>query len=240
MDLNLKGQKVLITGTSKGIGFACAVALATEGCSLVLVGRDKGRLDKAAERLTMAPGADLVTHAADLAVGAERETVAATFHDADVLINNAGAIPSGDLAEFPMTRWDEAWQLKVLGYIHLTQLFLAHMSTRQHGTVVNVIGTAGRAPRSGYICGATGNAGLIAFTEAVGGSSLAHGVRVLGVNPGPTLTDRFREVAATTKAPADTVVEPDDLAAVVTFLCSPRAVAISGTVIDVHRGGLNR
>ena len=63
-----------------------------------------------------------------------------------------------------MERWTEAWSLKVMGYIHMTQMMLARMKERKAGTIVNIIGSAGRSPRYDYICGATGNAALIAFT----------------------------------------------------------------------------
>ncbi len=114
-------------------------------------------------------GNRVATCAADLSQGAERERVAAALADIDILVNNAGAIPGGGLLDLAMERWEEAWALKVMGYIHLTQLYLAGMKQRQAGVIVNIIGGAGRSPRYDYVCGGTGNAALMAFTSAVGG-----------------------------------------------------------------------
>ena len=84
-----------------------------------------------------------------------------------------------------------AWRLKVFGYVHLTQLYLAAMQSRRSGVIVNIIGMAGAAPRWDYISGAAGDAALIALTRAVGAKSVDWNVRVFGINPSPTRTDRI-------------------------------------------------
>ncbi len=109
----------------------------------------------------------------------------------DVLVNNAGAIPGGNLVDLGLEHWVEAWQLKVFGYIHLTKLYLNAMKGRGGGVIVNIIGMAGQEPRWDYVCGAVGNAGLIALTKAVGAKSVDWNVRVIGINPAGTRTDRI-------------------------------------------------
>jgi 3-oxoacyl-[acyl-carrier protein] reductase len=85
-----------------------------------------------------------------------------------VLVNNAGAIKAGRLADLSMDDWREGWELKVFGYIHLCKLYAASMTARGAGTIINIIGMGGRAVRPNYICGAAGNAALIGFTNALG------------------------------------------------------------------------
>lgn len=248
MDLQVAGKRVVVTGGSKGIGLAIAEAFLNEGASVTLVSRDAGRLSEAAKSL---PGR-VDTVAADLSLPADREKVAASHGDADVLVNNAGAIPGGGLFDIDIARWEQAWALKVMGYIHMTQLFLARMKERGDGTIVNIIGMAGRQPRWDYICGGTGNAALGAFTSAVGGRSPEWGVRVFGIHPAATRTDRIMTLSKTRaknelgdenrwqemlgKLPFDRVAEPSEIAALAVMLTSPKVAYVSGTVLDVDGG----
>lgn len=254
MDLKLTGRRVLITGGSKGIGEACARVFLSEGCSVVLVARDADRL--AATAAALGEANRVATCAADLSQGAERERVATAFPDIDILVNNAGAIPGGGLLDLSMETWEAAWALKVMGYIHLTKLYLAMMKERRAGIIVNIIGGAGRSPRYDYVCGGTGNAALMAFTSAVGGKSVDWGVRVMGINPSQTRTDRIislsKKRAATSlgdesrweemlkNLPLDRLIEPDEIANAAAFLASPACGYVSGTVLDVDGGGAFR
>ena len=250
MDLRLQGKRVLITGGSKGIGIACAKVFLEEGCSVVLVARDAVRLKEAAATLA-SPNA-VTMCPADLSLAAERDRVAALHPEIDVLVNNAGAIPAGGLLDLSMETWEAAWALKVMGYIHLTQLYLARMKARGEGAIVNIIGAAGRSPRYNYVCGATGNAALMAFTGAVGGKSSEWGVRVFGINPSQTRTDRIIGLSKTkakdafgdetrwqemlTGLPFNRLIEPEEIARSAAFLASPACGYVSGAVLDVDGG----
>lgn len=256
MELGLTGKRVLITGGSKGIGLACAEAFAEAGCDLVLAARDAATLATASDALRAKAQVRIETFAADLSQGAERERLHAAHPEVDVLVNNAGAIPPGALADIPMARWQAAWDLKVLGYIHLCQLYLPGMEARRAGVILNVIGMAGRTPRAGYIAGGTGNAALIAFTSALGGAAGASGVRVLGINPALTRTDRLVTMAkgtarerfgdearweeTLTGLPMGRPAEPREIGDLAAFLASPRAGYLNGTVVDVDGGGMFR
>jgi 3-oxoacyl-[acyl-carrier protein] reductase len=256
MDLGLAGRRVLITGGSKGIGLACAESFAEAGCDIVLVARDARALETAADTLRARAQVNVSAFAADLSKAEERERLHAAHPEVDVLVNNAGAIPGGRLADIPMARWQAAWDLKVLGYIHMCQLYLPGMEARRGGVILNIIGMAGRAPRAGYICGAAGNAALIAFTSALAGAAAAEGVRVLGINPAATKTDRMTTLAranarqqfgdearwAETLAglPFGRPIEPREIGDLAAFLASPRAAYVSGTVVDVDGGGMFR
>lgn len=252
MDLQLKGARVLVTGGSKGIGLACAESFAREGASIILASRDAGRLAQAADILRAAGAKDVTVHAADLALPAERDGLFKAFPEIDVLINNAGAIPGGNVIDMPMERWIESWQLKVFGYVHLMQLYLGAMRARKKGVIVNIIGMAGQAPRWDYACGAAGNAALIALTRAAGGKSVDWNVRVFGINPAGTQTDRMvtlsrgrakekfgdenRWEEMLTGLPFDRLAAPAEIADLAVMLSSPKAGYVSGTVIDVDGG----
>ncbi len=251
MDLRLNGQNVLVTGGSKGIGAACAKVFLQEGCTVTIVSRDAATLE--ATRTELAPLGKIKAVAADLSKAGERERVAAAHPETNILVNNAGAIPGGGLLDMSMERWTEAWSLKVMGYVHMTQMMLGHMKERKAGTIVNIIGAAGRSPRYDYICGATGNAALMAFTGAVGGKSVDWGVRVFGINPAATRTDRIISLSKTraksslgdearweemlTGLPLDRLIEVEEIANAAVFLASPACGYVSGTVLDVDGGG---
>jgi 3-oxoacyl-[acyl-carrier protein] reductase len=254
MDLNLRGQVVLVTGASKGIGFAIAERSLREGARAVITGRDEDRLMRAKQDLGRQTGGAVDVFIGDLSMQEDRERLFNSHPDIDVLVNNAGAIPGGNLIDLPLQAWMESWQLKVFGYIHLMQLYLGKMRERRSGVVVNIIGMAGQAPRWDYICGSTANAGLIALTKAAGAKSVDWNVRVLGINPAPTKTDRIEALSRkkakdlygdenrwleTLKAlPFGRPTEPGEIADLTVMLASPRAAYLSGVVIDVDGGHL--
>ena len=124
MDMDIAGRRVLVTGGSKGIGLACGMAFAREGCDLILVSRDAAALEKAAADIRARHNVSVMVHAADLSDAVAREAMYQAHPDIDILVNNAGAIPGGTLQDISLARWQEAWNLKVFGYIHLTQLYL--------------------------------------------------------------------------------------------------------------------
>ncbi|MFD0917179.1 short-chain dehydrogenase/reductase [Pseudahrensia aquimaris] len=255
MDLQLKGKRVLVTGASKGIGLAVAKAFAEEGAQLTLVARSADALAAAEKQVVEHGGKSVTSHALDLSTNEGREALFKAQPDIDVVVNNAGAIKPGRLADLEMQDWHEGWSLKVFGYIHLCKLYSAAMAKRGSGTIINIIGMGGRAVRPNYICGAAGNAALIGFTNALGAETPASGVRVFGINPSPTLTDRmttmFRKRAAEElgdealweqlidpKAfPFGRPKHPDEVAALCAMLASPRVEYLSGTVIDIDGGG---
>jgi short-subunit dehydrogenase len=163
MDLKLSGRTALITGSSKGIGLSVAQWFAREGVQVCLVARSADRLEKEAAAIR-ATGVAVRTLAADLADGDARARVAAAFADVDILGNNAGAIPGGSIDDVDEPAWRTGWDLKVYGYIGLTRLYLQKMKARRGGVIINIIGAGGERLDFGYIAGAAGNAGLMAFT----------------------------------------------------------------------------
>lgn len=254
MDLGLEGKRVLVTGGSKGIGLAIAHAFAAEGASIVMVSRSQAALEASAAEVRRKHNAKVTAHPADLSDAGARVRLHQAFADIDILVNNAGAIPGGSIADVSIERWQEAWSLKVFGYIHLCQLYVADMKVRRSGTIINIIGMGGRAVRPDYICGAAGNAALIGFTNALGAETPGYNVRVFGINPAATMTDRivtiskarakarfgdesrWQEVLGADKLPFGRIKTPEEVAALATMLAAPQVQYLSGIVIDMDGG----
>src|SRR5579864_8865229 len=191
MELGLRGRKALITGASRGIGRACAEVLASEGCDVIIVSRTQADLDAAKDKILSQSNVSVHTYAMDLSDSNNVDKLAAECPDIDILINNAGAIPRGTIAEIDEARWREAWDLKVFGYINMTRRFYALMAARRAGVIINILGAAGENPDFEYVAGSSGNASLMAFTRAMGGTAPRDNLRVLGINPGPVMTERL-------------------------------------------------
>ena len=248
MDLKLTGLTALVTGASRGIGFAVAQELAREGCHLHLAARTAADLEAARANIVQKNKVDVQCHALDLSESRNIGALAQHCGDVDILVNNAGGVPSGELLHVDEARWRKAWDLKVFGYINLTREIYARMRARRTGVIINVIGVAGERPRQDYIAGTTGNAALMAFTRALGGDSLDYGVRVIGVNPGQIETDRLRERLEIKAQEAfgasgrwkellkNPLGQPQEIADLVAYLASPRASFISGTIVTADAG----
>ncbi len=259
MDLGLAGRVAIVTGGSKGIGRACAAALAAEGCRVAVCARGAEALERTAEELR-AKGAEALTVAADLAQpdAAHRvvETTVRHFGRVDILVNNAGAIRGGSFLDTPAEEWANDWRLKILGYTRMAQAVIPPMRVRRWGRIVNVIGAAARNPTPDYMAGGIANAGLINFTRALADLAAPDQILVTAVSPGATATERWdglvvQRARAQGKAPEELrreleraqplgrIGRPEDVADLVVFLASERASFLTGVSITVD-GGASR
>ncbi|GAA4341071.1 SDR family oxidoreductase [Pigmentiphaga soli] len=253
MDLQLRGKRALVTGGSRGIGFGIANLLAEEGCNLALCSRSVDSLESArAALLKTNPGIAVDLYPADLGSPESTAGLAAACGPVDILINNAGAIPQAPIEEMDDAQWRAAWELKVFGYINLTRAVYTGMKARKSGVVLNIIGIAGERPLPSYLAGSMANAALMAMTRGLGIDGMSHGVRVVGLNPGNTETDRqvvrwkaraqkkfgdenrWRELVA--GFPQGRLGTVDEVAAMAVFLCSPRSNYTNATVVTVDGG----
>ena len=251
MDLMLKGSTALITGASKGIGAGLAKVLAKEGCNLHLAARDGEAMQTLAYDLKGKFDISIRVHEADLSSSKSMQKLDQAAGDYDILFNNAGDIPAGDIEEVSDEAIRAGFDLKVFGYITLSRSFMIRRKGKS-GVIVNIIGNSGENWDAAYFAGSTGNAALMSFTKALGGRSLNDGIRIVGVNPGPVATDRMLKIMKRKaidilgdearweelydrypgKRPA-TVKEVADLCA---FLASPLAGYITGTIITIDGG----
>jgi 3-oxoacyl-[acyl-carrier protein] reductase len=257
MELGLDDKTALVTGGSKGIGFAVARGLAAEGARVMICSRDAGALEEAAARIRSATGRSVLTAAADLsdlpAVAKVASDALARLGRIDILVNNAGAIKGGDFLATPDEEWLRGWSLKLLGYIRMAREVLPHMQRQGGGRIVNVVGAAARNPSPTYMMGGTANAALINFTKALADLGAKSNVLVTGVSPGPVKTERWdtlveqqaraagRDVESFTKEqnaamPLGRIALPEEVADLVCFLASTRAAFLTGITITVDGG----
>lgn len=252
MQLDLGGKSVLITGATRGIGAAAARTFAAEGCDVHLGGRDADKLEALAKELRAAHSIAAHVHVADLTNAEDLHRLAEACRHVDILVNNAGATPTGPIETVDDAAWREGLDLKVIATVNLTREIYMAMAERGRGVIVNVIGNCGERPDSEIIIATICNTGLMGFTRALGSVSPDKGVRVVGVNPGPTATDRlvslmqrkakdrtgdperWRELVE--PLPFGRAAEPQELADMIVFAASDRASFVSGTILTVDGG----
>jgi len=256
MELGLRGRKALVTGASKGIGRACAETLAEEGCDVVLVSRTAADLETARDAITAKHNVAVRVLALDLSDNRNVDRLAAECADTEILVNNAGAIPGGNIDTVDEAVWRQAWDLKVFGYINMTRRFYGLMRERKAGVIINILGAAGENPDFDYIAGSSGNASLMAFTRAIGGTSPRDGIRVIGINPGPVLTERLITLTRTRAQirlgdperwpelmqghAFGRAAKPEEIAWMTAFLASDKSAYTTGTIVTIDGGGSSR
>jgi 3-oxoacyl-[acyl-carrier protein] reductase len=257
MNLELDDKVVVVTGASRGIGRAIALAMADEHARVVAVARDKAALDKLSTEARARSRRDALAIGADLAQLAEVERVIAEAKRGcgriDVLVNNAGAIRGGDFLATPDAQWLDDWSLKLMGYIRMARAVLPIMKAQGGGRIINVVGAAARNPTATYLAGGAANAALVNFTKGLADLGAEHGILVTAVSPAATRTERWDQlmeqqakasgksvdqIRAAAQAPykLGRIATPEDIADLVCFLASARASFITGVCITVDGG----
>lgn len=259
MDLELHGRVALVTGGSRGIGKAIARVLAEEGADVALAARNRTAVEATARELAQATGRRIEGFACDTGVDADVKTlverVMAAHGRVDILVNSA-AKPSGQslppkLAEVTNEEFLDHMNVKVMGYLRVAREVVPHMRARSWGRIVNVSGLGAR--QTGNLVGSMRNVAVMALTKNLADELAGSGITVNCVHPGLTRTEATPGVVAwqakrTGKPEADIergmaernlvrhLVDAREVAFVVAFLCSPKALAVNGSAIDAGGG----
>src|ERR1700680_2882535 len=185
MDLNLSGRVVIVTGASKGIGYACAEAFAAEGAKVALVSRSQANLDAALARFPRGRTAPIAIAADMTSYETAEEMVARvekTLGEIDVLVNSAGAARRYAPDDLNAQAWHDAMDAKFFSYIHPTDAVLKRMLARGRGTIVNIIGAGGKIATPVHLPGGAANSALMLATVGMANAFGPKGIRINGIN----------------------------------------------------------
>ena len=254
MDLGLRDRVCVVTGSTTGIGFATARLLAAEGAAVAVTGRDSARVEEARR----AAGAELGV-VADLAEPAAAEQLIAEAAEAlgpvDCLVNNVGVAYQSSFDELTDADWDEMWQLNVMSAVRAIRAALPSMCERG-GVIVNVSSTAAKRPSTGMPNYSVTKAAMLSLSRLVADLYAKEGIRCNAVTPGPTATGAWLDdggladqqarrsgksredvlEAVGAGRPLARLAEPEEIAAVIAFLCSDRASYVTGAAWSADGG----
>lgn len=253
MDLGISGRRALLTGASKGMGRACAFALAREGVEITIVARGAEALETAAQAIRAETGATVRAVAADITTAEGRAAALAACPEPDILLNNAGGCPPGDFRTWTRDDWIAAIDLMMLPPIEMIKATVDGMMARGFGRIVNIASRSVKIaqPELGLSNGA--RSGLVGFVAGIARQTVARNVTINTLLPGifdsdaqrdhirgmlDTLGQDFETVwqARAAANPAGRYGRPSEIGAYFAFLCSDHAGFITGQNLLIDGG----
>ena len=258
MNLHLEGKRALVTGSTAGIGYAIALALAREGAGVVLNGRTQARVDAALSELRkLAPKANARGIAADLGSAAGCNELVRQVPEVDILVNNVGIFEPKPFEDIPDADWLRTFEVNVMSGVRLSRAYLPGMKHRNQGRIVFISSESGiQIPAEMVHYGMT-KASQIAVARGIAETCAGTAVTVNSVLPGPTASEGVSEFVSTlakekgiSQAEFEKLffrdmrptsllkrfIQPDEVASVVLFLCSPLAAAVNGAAVRAEGG----
>jgi 3-oxoacyl-[acyl-carrier protein] reductase len=245
MDLAIAGKKALVCAASKGLGKACAMALAQAGVEVVITARGKEALEATAAEIRAATGVKVTAVAGDITTDAGREAALAACPEIDILVTNAGGPPPGDFRDWPRETWIKALDANMLAPIELIRRTVDGMIARRFGRIVNITSGAVKAPLDHLGLSNGARSGLTGFVAGLARKTVKHNVTINNLLPGAFLTDRLNtSYAAVAKQrnitleaaqaerlvtiPAGRFGVPEEFGAACAFLCSAHTGYVTG------------
>ena len=253
MDLGISARKAIVCASSRGLGKACARALAEAGCEVVINGRDAKTLAATAAELTRLTGAKIIPVAADVATPEGQKALLAACPQPDILVNNNAGPPLRDFRELTRQQMIEGVTANMIVAVELIQQVIDPMLQRKFGRIVNITSAAVRAPLAGLDLSSGARAGLTAFLAGIARTVADKNVTINNLLPGAFDTDRLRgslsktaeakgksvtQIAADRIAtiPARRFGDPAEFGAACAFLCSAQAGYITGQNLLIDGG----
>jgi 3-oxoacyl-[acyl-carrier protein] reductase len=256
MDFGIKGKKAIVCAASKGLGRACALALAREGVELVITARTAADLEAAAAMIRQQTGAKVTPVAGDISTEAGRAAALAACPEPDILVNNNGGPPHGDFREWDWATWIKAVEGNMLTPIFLIKAVVDGMAERKFGRIVNITSASVKSPIPNLGMSNGARAGLTGFVAGLARQMARHNVTINNLLPGPFLTDRLRSGAIHTAqqqgrhvddvlaerakaSPAGRVGDPAEFGDACAFLCAASSGFIVGQNLLLDGGAFN-
>jgi 3-oxoacyl-[acyl-carrier protein] reductase len=253
MDLSIAGKRALVCAASKGLGRACALALARNGVNVTIVARNREALETTAREIASSTQSRVQTVEADITTPQGRERALAASGDIDILVNNAGGPPPGDFRDWTRDHWIAALDANMLTPIELIKATVDGMISRRFGRIVNITSSAVKSPIDVLGLSNGARTGLTGFVAGIARKTVRHNVTINNLLPGPFETDRLRAtVHASAKAanksfdqvweerkasnPAGRFGDPQEFGEACAFLCSAQAGYITGQNLLIDGG----
>ena len=260
MDLLLNNKIALVTGASKGLGYATAQSLASEGCQVIIISRNKTNLEKAAATIKAQTGKQVLFYPADVskkeAIQGLFKFIQTQYGQLDIVVANSGGPKAGKFEDLPEESWYRAIENNLMGTIRLFKAGINLMKKKENGGRLLVITTTGaKQPQDNLIISNTLRAGIHAMVKTLSREVVSLGITVNAVVPGKFMTNRQMEIANTIAKRENITVEaaiagrvkpipmqrmgkPSELADYIAYLCSPKAEYITGTALNIDGGFL--
>ena len=258
MDLQLTGKTALVLAASKGLGKACALALAAEGADVIIGAREQTALDAAAKEIAALGKGRVHAIPVDVTdasqVTALVNTAAAGFGKIDILVNNAGGPPFGKFESFDDSAWQSAFELTLLSAVRFSRLVVPHMRPTGSGRIINITSLSTMTYLPGAVLSTSLRLAVTGMAKMLANELGPDNITVNNVAPGMILTDRLRHTMSpagagapsyeeqlnqrTREIPLGRIGKPEELAALVAFLASPLAGYITGATIPIDGGAI--
>jgi len=254
MDLGIAGKTALVCASSRGLGRACAFSLAREGANVTINGRTADTLERTADELRAATGADITAVVADIATEEGRAAVLGKCGSPDILVNNAGGPPPGDFRDWDRDDWIAALDANMLSAIFMIKATVDGMMERKFGRIVNITSVAVKAPIDILGLSNGARAGLTGFVAGLARNTVIDNVTINNILPGPFETDRLRQtqIAAAQKtgmdldqviarrrkaSPSGRFGDPAEFGDLCAFVCGAQSGYITGQNFVIDGGG---
>jgi 3-oxoacyl-[acyl-carrier protein] reductase len=257
MDLRLKDKRALVTGSSRGLGYATALALAKEGCKVAINGRDEAKIKSVAEKLSRETGAQVIGLAGDVSLQDVPEKLIAqaaeAFGGLDILITNAGGPPPGSIDSLDEAAWQKGVDLCLMAHVRLIKAVLPFLRKSASASVLTVTSFTVKQPLENLLLSNSIRTAVIGLTKSLALELGKEGIRFNSILPGWTETERVTDLMTARATANKSMVEeetrkqaaaiplgrmgqPEEFANAATFLVSPAASYITGVMLSVDGG----
>lgn len=258
MDYKIKGKVAIVGGSSKGLGKACAVALAKEGVNIVLCARNAEELHKAKKDIEV-HGVEVLALSVDMSSDEDNQRVVnetiAKFGKIDILVNNSGGPAPGSFNDLSMEDFDEAYNSVLKYNIRMIKYCLPYMEKNRWGRIINIASISVKEPSPTMVLSNIFRTAVVSFAKSISRELIGKGVTINNVCPGYFRTDRITQLMekeasdegisiqeyedqVMSSLPHKRFMNPAELGNMVCYLCSSQARSVNGTTIQIDGGGL--